>query len=369
VTTGSRSCADPVAVDVVIVGAGPAGAAHTLAVLRAGGDALLVGPPPRHRARTLELLSGRARHALAELGLLDTVTTAATPCAGVVSRWDGPVALSRPALLDPYGGGWIVDRARLDADLLTAVADAGGRWTPHRVEAAEPVPGGWQVRLADRWQRCTRLVVATGRTGRFAARCGIHRTTAHRLVAAVGWLPVPLSGLGDRLSVAALPDGWWYWLGRGAGTALGFCTDVDLLPPGPDRLAAVWAGATAALDLPRLRWPEQGWSAAARQVRPWLRDGRTGAVTGAVPSGISVLGDAAVAVDPLSGHGLALAFESAWRAAADPAGYPRWLAAVTAAHLGQQRAVYTAAGQAGEFWRRRSAVPVVADGASDHPSG
>jgi flavin-dependent dehydrogenase len=273
----------------------------------------------------LELLSGRAHESLRQLSLLEAVTRDVPTCGGVISRW-GAATTERPALLDPDGGGWIVDRAIVDAAVLDAAVKAGVHWRATISRNVRPAGAGWRVAAADAWHRCERVVLATGRASNLALRCGLRRPCTSRLVAVVGWVAEPIDRLGDRLYVADAEDGWSYALGCDRGTSMGFCTDLDLLP-GPANYA--------------------------HGVR--RRPAFTGAVIGEPPAEMQVVGDAALAVDPLSGHGLALAFEGSLRAARDPGGYPEWLARITESHAIQEQGVYAAAGRTGEFWRRRIA--------------
>jgi 2-polyprenyl-6-methoxyphenol hydroxylase-like FAD-dependent oxidoreductase len=73
-------------------------------------------------------------------------------------------------------------------------------------------------------------------------------------------------------------------------------------------------------------------------------------------SPLTVIGDAAVALDPLSGAGLSFGIQSAVRAADDRGRYHEWLAAMRIWHDSQQRAVYAAPASASPqpFWARRA---------------
>src|SRR5579875_3120016 len=59
--------------DVAVVGNGPGGVAYAAHLAAAGRSVALIGVGTTRRAGTLELLSGRNRSALAELGVLDAV--------------------------------------------------------------------------------------------------------------------------------------------------------------------------------------------------------------------------------------------------------------------------------------------------------
>lgn len=284
---------------------------------------------------------------------LEPALAHAVPCRGVISRWQGPRLVDRPGVLDPDGCGWIVDRVRFDAAVLEkACATAGVEWIIERAHGATPHEGGWQVLVGSREVSCRRLVLATGRGSRFPARTGALDSRGRRMVAVVAWVADRLPGHDDQLFVDAAPDGWWSGLTTDEGTALSFCTDVDLLRREGGRAAATWHAAL----------PSLGWDAASG-VRPWLRPAATGGYSGSPAHGLDVIGDAAYAADPLSGQGLALALTGAERASADPFAYAAWAAERSAEHAGQEAAVYAAAAHFADqpFWRRRLSDNGVSD--------
>jgi hypothetical protein len=108
----------------------------------------------------------------------------------------------------------------------------------------------------------------------------------------------------------------------------------------------VAAGVPSALDwLP----------ATARAAHPRVRPATIGTGAPAVGGRLTLVGDVALAVDPLSGHGIALALEagSRWH----DTGYAEWVAESGYAHERMERNVYRSACGAvnGPFWARRRA--------------
>jgi geranylgeranyl reductase family protein len=129
--------------DLVIVGAGPAGAAAAIAALRARPDArvLLLDRAPMGRDKVCG--DGIAPHAVAELAALGV--DAARPEEHVASvRLIGPGGTDAGALTT--SPGYVVPRAEFDERLLRAALDAGAEFELARVST---VAGGV---VNDRWR-------------------------------------------------------------------------------------------------------------------------------------------------------------------------------------------------------------------------
>jgi flavin-dependent dehydrogenase len=329
-------------VDVCVIGAGPAGACAAASAARHGASVLLVDPF-RPARRGLELLSGRTGPALAGLGVLDDVLRTSTASTGTVARWGTADFLEHPAVLDPWGGGWIVDRTTLDGLFVHCALASGVRPVIARATRLAPDGGATVVAIGNaETVRAEVVVVATGRPAALRGAVG-PAAVGRRIVALVADLgPAAVPDLGTRLLVDRDADGWWYGLATPERTTVGYCSDGDLVGHGRAGVGATWRNACARAD-----WLPP----AVAGETPRVRSRTTG--TAAVPGrGVRLVGDAALSVDPLSGHGLALAVEGGVRWA-EPH-LPAWLAAAAKAHADQERVVYAAAAhQDGPFWRRR----------------
>lgn len=343
--------------DVAVIGDGPTGAAHAAAHEAAGRHVALIGAGAAHPRGTYELLSGRAAPVLHILGVLDTVRDRGTPCAGTVFRWMHDRFAQQNGQQAQWNGGWMIDRHWFDPMVrAAATCRPGVTSVSARVSGAEPDRGGWRVactravngRTEAFAVRARHLILAGGRTGRAVNRYGVHRRIHHRMVSIVTREPIPVPELGPRLLVDSAADGWWYAMGDGTGTTIGYVTDIDLLSRGPDRLTATWRQAARGVD-----WLPPGAAQAPLRARTSVvacADLGTDAEQLPLP-----VGDAGLAADPLSGHGLVLGLRGALHAAADPADYLAWLARQQHEHREQERLLYRAERRypASAFWRRR----------------
>ncbi|GAA4757355.1 hypothetical protein GCM10023350_48690 [Nocardioides endophyticus] len=279
----------------VVLGDGPAGCAAACALRLASHDVVLAGRGRVHPPGTLELLSGRAASALVTLGLYDAVVSRALPCHMIVSRWGTASYDERPSLLEPFGHGWIVDRHWLDP-LLRALARAAGA-----------VPGSGVP-----------TVIATGQNAAGEWRpLGPDRVTLTAVVPS-------REELRGHLLVESATTGWWSALDDGVRCAFSWT-----VPAGPGRaeLIASWRRALAVgpsvlpADLDH------------RELT--LRPSRSRLTTNLGPARV---GDAALSVDPLSGHGLTLALEGAVRCL-DP-DHAVWLRGQAEEHADSARLTY-----------------------------
>lgn len=332
--------------DVCVIGAGPAAAASAIAARQAGAAVLLAGTLRSPRTGTLELLSTTAANTLLELGLYDLVRTTAHPCAGSVSRWFADEFIEHSCLLEPRGGGWIVDRAALDPLLLIEVAARGVQVLPERAVAVEPDAGTRSVQVRTRREKLSAatVIVAVGR-GAGVVRRTTSRTLRHRMVALTVTLkPEAIPGLGHRLLVDRAPNGWWYALADTRATSIGYCVDADTLTTMGGTAAAWHEGCRAASD-----WLPRTAIGRAPRVRP----ATIGSTWPVAQHSVHLVGDAAFALDPLSGCGLALALESATRWADED--YVDWSRETDEIRQHEERQIYRAAagGFDGPFWTRR----------------
>lgn len=288
--------------DVLIVGAGPAGAAAALTLARLGVPVTLVDREATPGWRIGESLPGAARRVLFALGALDRFTAARhAPAPLRMSRWGSDDLQTLDAFRDPDGVGWHLDRARFETDLRADAVQAGARLVaPARLTRLDRCPGGWHVTL-DRGPdlRAHLIIDATGRRTRLLRTYGQRTAVQDRLVCV--YQTAPVTGLPDPATYTqATEHGWWYTATLPGGRRLvAFHGDADqsevrrTYRQGPLHAALITPGLRDLLG--DVRAPD--WDAPAVCVAHSVARSAAG-------PGWFATGDSVIALDPLSSQGL-----------------------------------------------------------------
>lgn len=278
--------------DVAVVGGGPAGAfaAHELA--RAGVDVVLIDPATT-RSR-LEGLGERVAHILRQRGLDEALLAAGRPMHRSV-RWSG--------LSETSNGERLVRRHDFDGALRRAAVAAGAHFHKsrlRRIVSCDP-ESGVTLSLSDRSLVRARLMVdARGRQAQSATR-----QKGPQTLAVAGLLATPAGTAGT--CVEATPEGWiWSAQDPAFGHWLQISVDVgDLAGSGQ---AALLERMHRFLAQPQF---EGRFNGSAFQGGLLARPAGLVLSTPELQLPILSIGDAAVAIDPLSGHGMFWALSSA----------------------------------------------------------
>ena len=273
---------DGQACDLLILGAGAAGAAAAIQARRHGLSVVLLEARLKRGARPGETLHPGVEPILAALGVDGAALAASTlRHEGIWIEWDGPRRFV------PYGSdekgpwrGFQIDRARLDAILLDAAVAAGARLlrplAPRGVlREAGRVAG---VLAGNREIRARHTLDATGRRAWLARELGLapeRRSPPWRL--RFGWTAEP-RGAGPEEPVIRAAPGGWDWQA----------------PLGDGRQAWV-----------TLRMPDAAESRSQHAASFAWRIHRACA-----GPGYFLLGDAAQILDPASSHGILRALMS-----------------------------------------------------------
>jgi len=300
-----------IAVEIAVLGGGPAGAATASLLAAAGREVLLLerAAEPRHKVCG-EFLSVETGTSLARLGIDPQAL--------------GAASIERLSLWTPLGSGAAalpfralsLSRRRLDRAILDrAVKKGAAAWRGVSVRSAEPLDTGWRLRCRQgEIIRCRTLVLATGKLaprtladGRDGSRVGLKMhlrlaaEAAHALAGQVELfvLPYGYAGLarvedGVANLCLLLPAGVAAGIGSGWAALRDFLAATPALARRLDGAAALWEKPYAVVC------PAGGY----------LRRGLPGPENPLYP-----VGDRLAHIPPFTGDGLAIALHSAAAAA------------------------------------------------------
>ncbi len=346
------------AFDVVVVGAGPAGAATALKLVRGGARVALVERRAAPEDRMGESLRGIGTEALRELGVWQEFCRLEHRRSHLHrSVWAGVID-ERPAIRLRFGPDLHVDRRAFAALLIdAAVAQRVELFRPAYVRAISEERGAVQLSLASEGGtlrlRAARVIDATGRSAALARGFGAERYRTDRLIG--------IARSFDRdarhpfTTVESADHGWWYTAPRPAGRMVAlFVTDADS-PAREARQSRVWIDHSASAPHTRRLLLGAELSAprsysAAPGVLDWNPDGP-----------VLPVGDAALSFDPIAADGLCFALRSGIEAAAVVLGaggsaraYRAGIHEIYRRHLGRREAIYASerAHRPTDFWSR-----------------
>jgi flavin-dependent dehydrogenase len=307
--------------DLCVLGGGPAGSAFSILMARRGATVALVEKSAFDSSRAGEHLPPRARGALRALGGdAEVFRSSVSESPGILTRWSTGVPVFKPYVGHPEGLGLNLARHRFDAALFDLARRSGvTTYEETSLAEAQRLNGGWDIYLRSRTPACeslgaARVVDATGRASVFARRQAVGWQSFGDMVAAVGRLtPAPGCAADDSrcLFVEASKEGWW-----------------SVTPMADEIVATFYASAAAKrhTGLDEYQWWQRGLDASPGTGGRLDRIAATLRHVQMYPAFPRVLqkmfgpdwfaiGDAAATHDPLSGHGMLYAFESAFRAA------------------------------------------------------
>lgn len=286
---------------IVIVGAGPAGAAAAIGLARMGEPVVLVGEPRRFAA--VEGVSARVVDALRGLGLQQALAAFAPP-APRRAIWNGVYTEANQESL--------VDRQRFDLGLLDDLERLGVPVLRGRVTALNSTAGRHELEIdTDAGVRTLAAGFLVEARGRAAPAGGAPRVRGVETVSLLQYWRGPAGEAGS--TVLGVEDGWMWMAALADGRRyLQLTVDVAsvALPPKKalgDYCSARFRAVEAAA--PFLREAEPVGEPQARSSTAVLNE----AVAG---DDWLRVGDAAMAVDPLSGNGIFQALSSALQAPA-----------------------------------------------------
>jgi flavin-dependent dehydrogenase len=299
--------------------------------------------------------------------------------AGLVAYWGADAANHTDYFLHPGQHGLNLSRPRFDAE-LACVCERSGATVRRSASLLRAVRNGstWDVDiLADgavAMLSASIIVDATGRYATFARRQGARVRAHDRQVAVVAFGSGASEGAHTRSIVEAAESGWWYGAPVGPERSIWMLvTDDDLLPRGArSNLHAWWVE-----QLGRTTQVRHQFGGFEPSERLLVRSARSQHLDVACGSGWLAVGDAALALDPLSSQGIANALDHGKRAAASIAAHlagDHSSLETFAQDLQREYATYRSTRtryyrletrwRQSAFWKRRHEAPLAAGGGS-----
>jgi flavin-dependent dehydrogenase len=309
--------------DIAIAGAGPAGAAAAHWLVQAGCSVVLLERSRFDRPRIGESLAPSVQPMLVELGVWqDFLNLNPLPSYGTRSAWGAALAEDQSHLLNPYLCGWHVDRLAFDRTIAESAVRRGAHLElgTQVVRYTAEANGGAVLSFSrvddpDRVDqlRADFVIDATGRNSTVARKLGAASIMFDRLVAVAAQFDNARADTNRYTLVETTSDGWWYSAPAGVGSSVAvLMTDGDLLNAQHTKDPAEWQNALSRAVLTRatvdgceLKWGPSAFSAVSQRLRRAPGDRRRWLA----------VGDAALAVDPVSGSGILRALRTAKAAA------------------------------------------------------
>jgi flavin-dependent dehydrogenase len=308
-------------VDAVIVGGGPAGTATALALTRAGHSAVVVEKSRYDTVRIGETLPPNARVPLAQLGMWERFAHEDhVPAYGIRSAWGQAEPFTNDFIFNPYGHGWHVDRQRFDAMLARATTEAGA--SVHQgtqlTSCEQAAKGHWRITFtadnAPHEYHAKFLVDATGRASTIARRQGAKRLVVDRLVSVLGFFTpcTPHVSADSFTLIEAVEDGWWYSARLpDARFVIAYLSDSDLIT----NLTGLRDLSGFVQQLQRAPHTQAHLATYTLEAAPRIVGAQSYRMSLVVGRNWLAVGDAAMAMDPLSGQGIYHALQMGLRAA------------------------------------------------------
>lgn len=286
--------------DVFIAGGGPAGSSLALRLAQLGWRVGIAEKAVFPRQHVGESLTSGVFPLLSALGIRETIESAGF----LPSRWATVDWAGESHRYEPHGGpGLLVDRAHFDGLLLRAASAMPGvrLFQPARVVRAERGDGSWSISLAAGETARSRYFVEASGRARILPR---HRRAlgAPTLAMYAYWKGGRDWGEGETLVESG--ESSWVWAAPLPGGEYNAIVFVD---PGPtadyERLVR-----SSRLVGPRLRGASRSGDIRICDASPFVD-------RSPITSSSLKVGDAAIAIDPLSSQGVQTAIGTALHAA------------------------------------------------------
>ncbi len=245
-------------------------------------------------------------------GVIDQVDKVES--SGNRSIWGSPRPIERSSILNPYGGGWHVDRAAFDAALRRKALEAGAQlFAPVFVRQIERTGRCWGIVFESgetrRRLQAGTIIDASGRNRAFVKQQGVPQIKHDALVGCYRVFQTTSVMDTDLFTtIESSPSGWWYSSRiPDQRRVVIYFTDLDLVRgnfwsgnswEGPIEITAIIKGLVRDYDYQCVGHARTLLADTSRLTTPWGQGWRA-------------VGDAAAALDPLSSSGMMAAVRSA----------------------------------------------------------
>ncbi|HLN98982.1 MAG TPA: NAD(P)/FAD-dependent oxidoreductase [Pyrinomonadaceae bacterium] len=309
--------------DIAVIGAGPAGSATARRLAGSGCRVVLLERSRFERPRIGESLAPGVQPLLADLGVWPGFRSLRPmPSYGTRSLWGSPMAAEHSHMLTPYLCGWHVDRLAFDSMLAHSAVEAGAqlRLGMRVLRCVPNSNGSFVLHIADTEDtnqleelRADFVVDASGRSSVLARRFGARYAVFDNLIGIAAQFDDSCANAHCYTLVEAMPEGWWYSAPVATDRSVAMLmTDGDLARVQDWKALPRWRTALqrttltdARINGSKLRWGPRIFSAISHRLLR-NRDDRARWLA---------VGDAALAVDPISGSGVIRALRTAQAAA------------------------------------------------------
>ena len=306
--------------DVAVIGGGPAGSAAAIGLSQLGHNVILLDKSITVSPKVGEILPPSAKPFLNMLGVWTTFKEIGSiPSYGAMSAWGGNVLLSNSFIFSPYVLGWHIDRQLFD-DMLIQCAIKQGTVVltdSYVTQLVSKMDAGWllefQAKSEDNGRFavrsiCAKVIInATGRTSNLFQKLGSRQIIYDSLVGLGVRFKAPAGYTGPFILTEATEFGWWYSAEIPGGEFMVvFMTDADIAVKKELLKLEEWMKNLEKSEHTKERvhdftplWGPRIFSASSRMLRRSTYNDRWLAV-----------GDAMMAVDPLSSKGILFALRS-----------------------------------------------------------
>ena len=303
----------------MILGGGPAGLVTAFRIVKSGGSAVVVERGRYDEIRIGEHLPPEGVALVRSAGFSGLGDDAHVRCAGVNAWWGGDAPHYMDYLFHPVGHGLNLSRPHFDSCLAEQCRSAGVQM-PYRCAAdhccAHALADGGPKCNAATTSGSTRPRLVVDATGRSAAFARLQGSSIEALDSQVGLIAFRASNpavdpAGGRVVIESAEHGWWYFAPLSGGRCVCmFMTDADLLAATPGSALACWEERMQRTV--HVRSCVEQYPVLTRFIVRPARSQRLDRMSG---RGWVAVGDAAIAFDPLSSHGIAKGVEHGLQAA------------------------------------------------------